>query len=353
VVATAGKKITLFHSRQPPVRGPVLDGLVENAANALRRRVIFGLATAMAAGLSSAPGVADVGIRDFADTIIIDDPEINDQLIGPTFSWQRFGGGDGSAGSSEIDLGFEVDKRITTRLGLQISDAASWISTSGEKQRSGFRNLQAGLQFEVFRNAKHEFITSVGVMRVFGDTGSTQVGADQTGSTIPLVFAGKGLGDVPAPILRPLAVTGEFGYAAADRSLKQISPSPAGVGTPLSPPVFNKGLENRWQGGFTVQYPLGYLDGEVYQLNLPEWVDNLTPLVEVAWSSPAKSPSRQGVTWLFAPGVIWANGFFQFGVEALIPGNAATGKNVGVIAQFRMALGNFAPALNKPLFRPE
>lgn len=291
---------------------------------------------------------ADVGIRDFADTIFIDDPEPSDQLVGPTISWQRFGATQLGDTTQELDFDLEIEKRITPSLGLQLGYGGSLVWPLGGGKQSGFQNLVAGLQYELFQNAAHEFIISLGVMREFGATGTARVGAERTGTTMPVVFLGKGLGELPFGLLRPIAITGELGYAFSDKLLKPVQPaqdqdSDAGV-------TFNNGREHRWVGGFTVQYPLSYLDNEVLRLHLPEWLTNITPLVEVAWSSPASSPSLVPTQWIIAPGVIWSNGWFQMGVEALVPGNGASGKGIGVIGQFRMALGVIAPALNRPIF---
>ena len=53
----------------------------------------------------------------------------------------------------------------------------------------------------------------------------------------------------------------------------------------------------------------------------------------------------------FAPGVVYSGVTWQFAVEALIPGNRNTGRNVGVIAEFHMFLDDIFPhSLGKPIF---
>ncbi|KAA5610258.1 hypothetical protein F1189_19955 [Rhodovastum atsumiense] len=195
----------------------------------------------------------------------------------------------------------------------------------------------------------HEFVLSLGVQRLIGNTGAARLEAGQTGVTTPLLLFGKGFGDLQVDALRPLAVTGSFGYAIADRKLK-ATPITGGDDDDPAGTVFNKGLENRWVGGVSVQYSLLYMDAEVRHLNLPDWMIGLTPIVEVLWSSPASRPSREGTQWLIAPGLIWSNENWQFGIEALIPGNRASGRNVGVIAQLKIGLGVIAPRLGRPLF---
>lgn len=86
-------------------------------------------------------------------------------------------------------------------------------------------------------------------------------------------------------------------------------------------------------------------------LGLPGFVNRLTPLVEVAYSSPASSPSNVGTQVVVAPGVIYGGDSFQVGVEALIPANRASGGFVGVITQMHVFFDDLLPnSLGKPLF---
>lgn len=53
-----------------------------------------------------------------------------------------------------------------------------------------------------------------------------------------------------------------------------------------------------------------------------------------------------------APGVIYQADTWDFGVEALIPGNRASGTNVGVITQFHLFLDDLLPnGIGKPIFQ--
>jgi hypothetical protein len=72
------------------------------------------------------------------------------------------------------------------------------------------QNLGTTLKYQYMLDAQHEFISSVGVTRTWGDTGSAAI-ANQYGSTEPTFYFGKGLGDLPIGLLRPLAITGTLG----------------------------------------------------------------------------------------------------------------------------------------------
>ena len=105
------------------------------------------------------------------------------------------------------------------------------------------------------------------------------LGNADSSSTTPLIYFGKGFGDLPVGWLRPLALTGELGYTVADKKLK-IDPAD---GTPI-----NNGRDNGWTGGLSLQYSIRYLSSQVKDYGLPAFVNRLTPLVEVAWTSPCQ-----------------------------------------------------------------
>ena len=86
-------------------------------------------------------------------------------------------------------------------------------------------------------------------------------------------------------------------------------------------------------------------------LGLPDFFNRLTPLVEIAWSSPASKPTDLGTQLMVSPGVLYEADWFQIGIEALIPANRASGRNVGVITQFQVFFDDLFPnSLGKPLF---
>jgi hypothetical protein len=66
------------------------------------------------------------------------------------------------------------------------------------------------------------------------------------------------------------------------------------------------------------------------------------------------SPLNRGggqTTGTINPGLLWAGQFLQLSVEAMIPLNAQSGHNVGVIGQLHFYLDDLFPAFfGKPLF---
>jgi hypothetical protein len=184
------------------------------------------------------------------------------------------------------------------------------------------------------------------VERDFARTGANGsngavLGNEDSSSTTPTLYFGKGFGDVPVPLLRPLALTGQLGYTIADKKLKV---------DPVSGDPVNNGLSNGWSGGLSLQYSMRYLSAQVKDYGLPAFVNRLTPVVELAWSSSASRPTQDTTQYLWGVGINYTAESYAFGVEALIPGNRNTGAHLGVIAQFHLYFDDLMPrTLGKPI----
>jgi hypothetical protein len=285
----------------------------------------------------------------FISTLLIDDPNVADEASLPTFMFLPQPN-DGGVTPGLYGLSFEFDKRITENFGFSLSDGYQWLHAPGVGTASGWQNLEGQLKYKVYVNPEHEFMLSLGVSREFGGTGATgSTGAaldnDDTSSTTPTMFWGKGFGDLPIGILRPLALTGTFGYQIVDKKLKVIGADPDS-----GDPLFNNGASNQWNGGLSLQYSIRYLQSQVTDLALPEFFNKLTPVAEVAWSSPASKPNQSSTQYLFGLGVNYTAETYALTVEALIPGNRQTGSHLGLIAQFHLYFDDLFPSsLGKPI----
>jgi len=300
------------------------------------------------AAQAAAHGVC--GPRIFVSTLTIDDPAVADEASLPTFAWTRDGSDGGKGPTLNYDFDFEFAKRITPDFGLSLGygfSVANQLSGKSGKGSTdfGWHNLELNAKYAKCVDATHELMLAFGITREFGSTGTLRMDAARYGTTTPTLYFGKGFGDIGVDALRPLALTGTFAYAISDVSLKRL-PNGAGNGGD-----FNQGAEHQWQGGLSLQYSLPYLQSQVKDMGLPEWIGRLTPLVEFSWSSPATAPSATPTQMLLAPGVVYNGDWYQLGIEALIPLNRATGRNVGLIAQFHVYLDDLLPnSLGKPIF---
>ena len=307
------------------------------------------LLAALAAGCLPLAHNADAhgfaGDHMFVSTLIIDDPNVADEASLPTFSYLPQSS-DTNPAPAAYGLSFEFDKRITENFGFAIASGYNWLTQPGAKTATGWSNLEVGLKYKPYVNPEHEFMLSVGVVREFARTGANGtngavLGNADSSSTTPRIYFGKGFGDLPIGLLRPFALTGELGYTIADKKLK-VDPVD---GTPI-----NNGNANGWNGGLSLQYSMRYLSSQVKDYGLPTFVNRLTPLVEVAWSSPASKPNQDSTQYLFGVGVNYTAQAYAISVEALIPGNKQTGSHVGVIAQFHLYFDDIFPnSLGKPI----
>jgi hypothetical protein len=244
---------------------------------------------------------------------------------------------DGASGPIyQYDFNFEFDKRITENFGVGINWGWNLNQVTNGKTAGGFQNLFFTGKYQTYVNPEHEFILSLGVIREFGGTGNINQGADRSGSTQPTAYTGKGFGDLPIGLLRPLAITGELGYQIQDVKINSTGD--------------NLGGTNAVNAGLSIQYSMPYLQSQVKDFGFPEFVNRLFPIVELTWSAPINSPISAPTQFTIAPGVIYVADSWQFGIEALIPGNTATGTHVGVIAQFHIFLDDLFPnSLGKPI----
>jgi len=271
-----------------------------------------------APSLASAHAIA--GNRIFPATMAVDDPGVGDEA-NLEYGHQRVPGDAGDQSINTFD--FEYDKLITPRLAVSVD--GTYAMQNNPKAR-GFDNFGVGLKYLLYVNDEHEFMTSVGVNAELGGTGSRAI-ASNFSTISPTIFAGKGMGDLPASLayLRPIAITGEAGPALT-----------TGAGQP-----------NAFNYGFTVQYSLPYLQQHVHDIGLPQPLANVIPLVEIPLSR-----SQGQTTGTVNPGFIWINRYGQFGVEAQIPINHASGSHVGILVQAHIFFDDVAPTtIGKPLFQ--
>ena len=268
--------------------------------------------------LASAHAIA--GNRVFPSTMAVDDPGVGDEA-NFEYGHQRVPGDNGDQSINTFD--FEYDKLITPRLAVSVD--GSYAMQNNPTAR-GFDNFGIGLKYLLYVNEAHEFMTSIGVDAELGGTGSRAI-SDSFSTISPTIFAGKGMGDLPASLayLRPIAITGEAGPALT-----------TGAGQP-----------NAFNYGITVQYSLPYLQQHVHDVGLPQPLANLIPLVEIPLSR-----SQGQTTGTVNPGFIWINRYGQFGVEAQIPINHASGSHVGILVQAHVFFDDVAPTtIGKPLFQ--
>lgn len=277
-------------------------------------------ASALVLSPSPAAAHAMAGDRVFPSTLAVDDPGVGDEA-NLQYGHVRVPGDNGD--QSINTFSFEYDKLITSRLAVSVDGA--YVMQNNPAAR-GFDNFGVGVKYLLYVNAAHEFMTSVGLQAELGGTGSRAI-ASSFSTLSPTIYMGKGMGDLPDSLayLRPIAITAEAAPALT-----------TGAGQP-----------NAFNYGFTVQYSLPYLQQQVRDVGLPQPLASVIPIVEVPLSR-----SQGQTTGTINPGFIWMNRYGQFGVEAQIPVNRASGSRVGVLLQTHLFLDDIAPrTLGRPIFQ--
>ena len=295
-----------------------------------------------------------VGNRFFPATLGIDDPGVNDELSFPTVS--SFKTGDDPSFKLR-DISGEFSKRITEAFAISFGVTHSHFSAPGGPTgfgADGFQNLETTFKYRLFKDPLHEFVMSVGLSVEWGRTGAQSVGAEQFNVYTPTLYVGKGFGDLPDTLswIRPVAITGQVGYAIPGRRSTTTFGIDPDTGDPTVDTEFNPRVLN-WGG--TVQYSMPYLKSAVYDLGLPDFFNRFIPLVEATMQTPVSNTFTSGTmtTGTINPGFLWVGNTFQVGVEALIPINRQSGTNVGVIAQLHFYLDDIDPrGIGKPIFGP-
>jgi hypothetical protein len=107
-----------------------------------------------------------------------------------------------------------------------------------------------------------------------------------------------------------------------------------------------------FRNGASLQYSLPYLKSEVVDLQLPDFFNHLIPIVEASFSTPVANNLGNSYTTTGSvnPGVIWVGGYFQVGLEAVIPVNRESGSGIGVLGQLHLYLDDIFPTtVGQPL----
>jgi hypothetical protein len=285
-----------------------------------------------------------VGARFFPATLAIDDPCVADELSIPTVAWSRTSD---QPSAQQLDISGEFSKRITETFGVSIAPAWTRISPPGAPSASGFQNLETTFKYQAITLPDYEFVMSTALVVDWGGTGAQGVGADTFTTYTPTLYLGKGFGTLPDSLgwARPFGITAQVGYAIPSSSSSvTVDPDTGDINVDLHPRFLTY--------GFSLQYSMPYLKSNVVDLQLPEFVDHLIPIVEAQLQTPVSNNFNTGIgtTGTVNPGVIWVGSYFQVGLEAMIPINHASGSGVGVIGQLHLYLDDIFPrTIGQPL----
>ncbi|MBY0560268.1 hypothetical protein [Hyphomicrobium sp.] len=288
--------------------------------------------------ISHASAHCFVGNRFFPATLNVDDPCVADELSLPTVAAFR-NGDDPSA--REVDISAEISKRITENFGISVGDTWIHLKERGGATASGFDNLETSFKFQFVTDPTDEFVMSAALDVDWGGTGSSAIGAEPFTTFAPALFVGKGFGFLPEELkyLKPLAITGQVGYAIPTESTTiddgETTFNPRSIA---------------WGG--SLQYSMPYLKSAVEDAGLPDFINRLIPLVEWNLSTETgRFAEGERTTGTLNPGIIYVGDKFQISGEAIIPVNRASGDAAGGIGQLHFYLDDIFPkTYGQPLF---
>jgi hypothetical protein len=304
-------------------------------------RRLLAAAALVALTASSAQAHGLIGKRFFPATLAIDDPFVADELSLPTISHIKLRGDEESPPTRETAISGEFSKRLSRDFGFSLSGTYKTLDPDEGSQKTGFDNMEVGVKYVFFKSDPHETLLSLGVDWDVGGTGSKKVGAESFDTVTPTLFFGKGFGDLPDSLdyLKPFAVTGAIGVAIPSRKFNKIRET-EDDGTVTTEKEKTPTVVT-W--GFTFQYNLQYLQSYVRDVGLPEPFSRMIPIVELSLETPTNAPNSNRTTGTVNPGIIWFGKYVQLGIEAIVPINTASGKNVGVLGQVHFYLDDILP----------
>jgi len=298
------------------------------------------------------------GKRFFPTTLTIDDPFVSDELSFQ-FDYIKEPGEVVESPTKVTVISGEYSKTITRSLGVSIGGEFRHLNPDEGTTENGFGNLALGAKYQLFTNAPHEALLSLGLDVDLGGTGSRSVGAESFSTLSPVLLFGKGFGDLPEALnlLKPLAITGRLGVDIPTRGKnvtttvlptndEQVTDNVAEIERDITynPVVLS------W--GFTVQYSLQYLQAFVKDIGLRAPFDRMIPLVELPLETCLNRGCGGRTTGTVNPGLIWFGKYLQLGLEAAIPINDRSGKNIGVRGLVHFFIDDLFPqSLGRPIFR--
>jgi len=256
-----------------------------------------------------------IGKRFIPSTLTLEDPFPSDEM-----DLFTFGRAPKDKEGRETTFGFEFAKRLTPDLALGVGWEYIFFDPreGGERQTSGASNPEFSLKYAFLRSVEHEGIFSAGLEVEAGGVGSQRV-AERVTTISPALYFGKGLGDLPDSLtyLKPFSLTGSF---AVNNPANRFTGS--GDDKERNPTTVAYGV--------ALMYSIPYLQSNIRDVGLSAPLDRMFPVVEFNFDTPVSGPEKRRTSAFANPGLIWAGKYLQLGLEAQVPMNKFSGKNVGV-----------------------
>ena len=263
-----------------------------------------------------------VGKRWFPSTVVVEDPFVSDEA---SFVVNHIKGPD----AKETELEAEITKRLSPNFAIGFGGSHRILNplNPDEPNAYGFSNPDISLRYQFIRDPVHEVASTIALGIAPGGVGAKRVEAPSESTLTPALQIGKGFGDLPdwADWLKPFAVTSSLGFNL------------------FTGHSHTEELENSLEWGVTVMYSIPYLQSFVKDMGIPWPLSRLIPIVEFNGETLLTGHASGDTTAFANPGLIWAGKYIQLAVEAKIPLNDISGRNVGILGMIHFFLDDIAP----------
>jgi hypothetical protein len=273
-----------------------------------------------------------VGNRMFVEPLVTEDANVKNELVlpGAEFLVQPDG--------SWRAIGFSFEKALYPHRFSFILEGGRIYRHENGRDLAGWENLDLGLKWEAYENARHEFVVSPALF-VTVPSGSTDVTEHET-ALRPMILYGKGFGDLAPGWLRPFAVQGDFGYRATVTGPRDRELIYDGV-LMYSLPYLNRWVRNA-DAGYSLEQNLRR------GLSRGAFFGNLYPFVEFNGTS-AVSGAPGGTSTFLRPGILWMGKYAQVSLAADIPlrgPGLGPNRHAGVFVLIDWYLDEILPRIN-------
>src|SRR6202171_4805188 len=125
----------------------------------------------------------------------------------------------------EIDIPTTYSRLVTRDLAVFFTETFRILDDANRGTRTGFEDFVIGAQYQLYTNAEHQFVFTVGGTAAIGGTGSSSQVASSFSPLTPTIYIGKGFGDLPDSVawLRPLTISATVAVAVPTDSVTLTS----------------------------------------------------------------------------------------------------------------------------------
>jgi len=285
-------------------------------------RAAAGLAIALWLASPASHVHAQVGARNFPDTLVTQDPDPSNEL-------DLLPGIARGSGQNSFSFSFDFEKKLSENTSIQFSQAINDPLRRRLRSASGLSNLQVLPKWAFFKSDEHELRLAIGA-EIEAPTGQISAGADGHARGGPLLMLAKGMGDLssegPIFYLRPIAIQADAGYL----------PTWSGYESDLG------------EADVALSYSMPYLAASEESVAHIPIVARLVPMVEFNYQQILDGRSNKTPPeFLITPALAYQSDAYQItvGGQFGLDGYAQNQEKSAVVGMLSLYLAHFIPEL--------